>query len=289
MTTTENRKSVVWADNVSPQRDAARWASRLALVLGAVLVVSSVIVGVFSSHAGAASLNNGTVAIEVPPHDALATTPLTDQQVVDVVVGPNSTLSRSSLEQAGFPSGAVPIKVVECADLDGQVANLPKVPSDCDGSTLVAVPGVQANGSLFVKGFTIFALPDALKLGASNGTVCDDAVHQCVLGVFSDQTNFGKPHLFSAPFQIVSTSDNQTAPTGATSASGSAAGGTSGSAASSGSAPGGASAQVSVTAATLADTGGPTLWPWLLGAGLLLLVAGAVLRQVQRRTVAGRA
>ena len=122
------------------------------------------------------------------------------------------------------------------------------------------------------KGFTIYALPDPTDLGASNGTVCDDAEHQCVLGFFSNQNDFSKPHLFSAPFQVTSTSASSYRSihqcvrcVELRSA-------------------GGASAEVSVPPATLADTGGPTLWPWLLGAGFVLLLVGSALRYIRRPT-----
>ncbi len=252
-------------------------------LLGAVLVVSSIVVGLFASHAGAAALSNGTVALKVSPGGAVATNPLVNHQVVDLSVAANSTLSRSSLEGAGFPSGAVPIKVLECSDVGGLVSSLPKKPADCEPETIDSVAGAQPDGSLFLKGFTIYALPDPVDLGVSNGTVCDDASHQCVLGFFSNQNDFSKPHLFSAPFQVVSTGTSNGA--GSTSASG---GSSSSGASSSGSAPSGASAEVSVPPATLANTGGPTLWPWLLGSGFALLLVGSALRYIRRPTYQDR-
>jgi hypothetical protein len=223
---------------------------------------------VFASHAGAAALSNGTVTLKSSSNGAVATNPLANQQNVDVSVAANSTLSRSSLEAAGFPSGAVPIKILECSDLGGQQANLPQKPTDCEPETIDSVAGAQENGSLTVEKYTIYALPDTADLGVSNGTVCDDAEHQCVLGFFSNQNDFSKPHLFSGPFQVVSTAPS----TGASPPS----------ASSSGAATSGASAAVSVPPATLANTGGPTLWPWLLGAGAVLLLAGSVLRRLRR-------
>jgi hypothetical protein len=262
--------------------------SRVALalqLLGAALVVAAVIVGVFVSHAGAAGLSNGTVALKISSNGAVATSPLADGQVVDVAVAPNSTLSRSSLEAAGFPSGAVPIKILECADLDGQVANLPKKPTDCEPATIHAVAGAAADGSVFVNRLTIYALPDSADLGVPNGTVCDDTQRQCVLGIFSNQNDFTKPHLFSAPFQVTPSGEpNGAIPTSASgsSSSSSASGGASSSAS------GGASPDVSVPPATLANTGGPTLWPWLLGAGFVLLIVGSTLRYFRRPTHEGR-
>ncbi len=245
-------------------------------LLGAVLVVTAVIVGLFASHAGASDLSNGTVTIKVASGNSVATNPLVNHQLVTVSVGPNSTLSRSSLEAAGFPSGAVPIKILECADPGGQPTTLPTKPTQCEPETVDASASLQEDGSVLDSGYTIYALPDPTDLGVSNGTVCD-AEHQCVLGIFSNQNDLSKPHLFSAPFQVASTSTSA----GATSTSTPSSSGA-------GSASGGASAAVSVPSATLADTGGPTLWPWLLGAGGILLVVGTALRSLRRPAPEGR-
>ena len=154
------------------QGDGPPWPYRF---LGAVLVVSSLIVALFVSHAGAA-LSNGSVTIKIASSGAVATSPIADGQLVDVVVGTEFDLQCSSLSAAGFPSGAVPIKVLECADLKGLAANLPKVPTDCEPATIRAVSGsaVEEDGSMLVRGYTIFALPDPADLGDSNGTVCDN-------------------------------------------------------------------------------------------------------------------
>jgi hypothetical protein len=255
-----------------------RWIALALQILGAVLVVSSLFVALFASHAGAA-LSNGSVTIKIASSGSVATSPIADGQIVDVEVAPNSTFNSSSLSAAGFPSGAVPIKVLECADLDGLAANLPKSPTDCEPATIRAVSGsaVDEDGSMLVTGYTIFALPDSADLGDSNGTVCDNTEHQCVLGIFSNQNSFTKPHLFSAPFQVTPSGlPNGALPAGALGSTNSS------SASSSASATNGASAAVSVPAATLADTGGPTVWPWLLGVGCVLLVVGSTLRYLRR-------
>jgi hypothetical protein len=180
------------------------------------------------------------------------------------------------LEAAGFPSGAGAIEIVMCADPGGQVANLPTSPNQCEPTTTDDVTNHQPDGSLVDTGYTIFALPDPNELGASNGTACD-AEHQCVLGLFSDTNDFNKPHLFSAPFQVVATSGN----------GGAASANTHGSSGTGSASTHGASADVSVPPASLANTGGPTVWPWLVGAGAILLVVGSTLRYRDRR-VAGR-
>jgi hypothetical protein len=242
-------------------------------------VVVSVIVGVFVSHAGASQLSNSVVTIENASGSAVATNPLLHHQVVTVSVAPNSTLSVKSLEAAGYPSGAVIIKIQECADPGGQAANLPTQPTQCDPTTLVANATAQPDGSLSFPGYTIYALPDVAEIGPSNGTVCD-MQNWCVIGLFSNQHDFTKPHLFSAPFQIDKTST--TSGTTATSTPSASAGGSTSNGASSSASTSGASAAVSVSPGTLADTGGPTLWPWLLGAGVVLLVVGTVLRFFRR-------
>jgi hypothetical protein len=242
-------------------------------ILGAVLLVAAIVVGVFSSHASATGLSTATVTVKLSPGGALATSPLSNHQVIDVSVAPNSTLSWSSLEGAGFPSGAVTIKVLQCAYTGG---NLPQKPTECEPETLESVAGAEQTGSVEVKGYTVYALPDAADLGASNGTVCD-ATHECVLGIFSNQNDFSKPHVFSAPFLMSSTS-----------AAATTSGSTPSTASTSGSTAGGASAEVSVPPATLANTGGPTLWPWLLGIGCAMLLGGSALRYRHRATERGQ-
>lgn len=223
------------------------------------------------SHAGAAPLSNGVVTLTTASGKT-EVNPLSSGQNVNVSVGANSTLSLQSREGAGFPSGAVAIKVLECSDSGGAASNLPKSPADCEPTTIQSTVFVTSNGSLNLKGYTVYALPDVAALSSSNGTVCDDAVHQCVLGIFTNQNDFTKPHIFSAPFQI-------TAATAASPANGSASQ-TAGSTAGSGS----VSAGVSVAPDTLAYTGTPTLWPWLLGSGCLLLFVGTALRLYRRRS-----
>jgi hypothetical protein len=119
----------------------------------------------------------------------------------------------------------------------------------------------------------IYALPDIADMGSTNGTTCDDADHQCVLGIFTNQNDFTKPHLFSGPFQVAAAT---------TSGDGQQAGSTNNDAGGTSSA-GTVSAGVSVPPATLAFTGSPTLWPWLLGSGIVLLLVGTGLRLAKRR------
>jgi hypothetical protein len=261
-------------------RSRSRALAMILQLLGAVLVATAIIVGVFVSHAGATALSNGTVAIETSG-GTVTTSPLSMHQVVTVKVGPSSTLSRSSLEAAGFPSGAVPIKIFECADPGGLASNLPLSEKQCEPETIDPNGTALENGSMVEPGYTIYSLPDVAELGPSSGTTCDMS-HECVLGIFSNQLDFTKPHLFSAPFFVNPTSasgDTTAAATPATTPTTTPGAST---------ATQGASAAVSVPPATLANTGGPDLWPWLLGAGAILLVAGTALRVFWRPALKGR-
>jgi len=250
-----------------------RKAGLTAQVLGALLVVSSLAAAVFSSGAGASTLSNSVVTVKVASSGAVAQSPLSDKENVDISVAANSELGRPSLEAAGFPSGAVPIKLLECADSGGLSTNLPTEAAECDPGTIDSTADVQANGSLLVKGFTVYALPDTAALGASNGTTCDDS-HECVIGIFANQNDFSKPHIFSAPFQVTASA------TSASSAGGSSNQGIS---TKSSTASTSASAALSASSATLANTGSPTIWPWLLGAGAALLIGGTGVRLSRRR------
>ena len=246
----------------------------VAQVAGSILILVALVLVLFPNHAGADELTNGKVTLMTTGSGAstVATSPLSNGQVVDVSVAPNSTMARSSLETAGFDSGAVPIKVLECADPGASTAGLPTKPTQCEPATIDSISGARADGSFVVNNFTVYALPNVAVLGPSNGTECDSSDHPCVLGLFSNQNDFTKPHIFSAPFEISAGPLPNT--------SGAASGGSSspGSAASPG-----AGAGVSLAPTTLAFTGTSTAFPWLLASGLLLLVAGTVLRLRARK------
>jgi hypothetical protein len=255
---------------------AAALDGRLGLIaqfVGALLILGSIIAVVFSSNAGASSLSNGVVALTEGTGSVVASNPLASHQVISIVVGPNSTLDRSALEAAGFPSGAVAIKAIECADPGGLTSNLPKKPTDCEPLTVKTTIHIESNGSVYIPGYVIYALPDITDMGSSNGTACDDSDHQCVVGMFTNQNDFTKPHLFSGPFQV----------TAATTSGDGQQTGSTGQGASGNSSAGTVSAGVSVPPATLAFTGSPTLWPWLLGSGIVLLLVGTGLRLAKRR------
>jgi hypothetical protein len=182
-----------------PIRQAAR---RVALSAAAVSAAGAFSVIALSGPASAA-LTSGPVSLN---SQGIVTpgTPYTSGQTIDLVVGANTTMNNAAMVAAGYPSGADPIKFLECADPGGTTANLPIKPTQCEPATVESNSGAGADGSMSLtgaNGYTVYALPDS-ALG-SNGTVCGSASNPCVIGIFADQNDFTKPHLFSAPFQVV--------------------------------------------------------------------------------------
>jgi hypothetical protein len=257
-------------------RASAKQRGRLlrgAQLLGLALLVGGIITALLPGGANGSVPTNGPVSLRTTGHTSPG--PFSSGQNIDIVIAANSTMSRSSLTAAGYPSGAVPIKVLECADPRAVPANLPTKPTDCEPATIDSIPGANADGSMTITGFTVYALPDSVVLGPSNGTTCDDAQHACVIGIFADQNDFTKPHLFSAPFYI--------APSSAAGSSATVTGGSTGTSTQ----PTASASQGAATAGTggrLAATGSSDAMPWLIGFGVLLLILGTA----GRRMVAAR-
>jgi hypothetical protein len=247
---------------------------RGAQLLGLALLVAGVITALLPNGANGSVPTNGPVSLRSTGPSSPG--PFSSGQNIDIVIAANSTMSRSSLTAAGYPSGAVPIKVLECADPRAMTANLPTKPTSCEPATIDSIPVANADGSMTIQDFTVYALPDSVVLGPSNGTKCDDAQHACVIGIFADQNDFTKPHLFSAPFYV-----------GPTTAAGAKAPVTTGSTGTSTPTTTVTARQVAAPAGTggrLAATGSSDAMPWLIGFGVLLLILGTV----GRRTVAAR-
>ena len=161
-----------------------------------------------AGSASADTISNGTVSLSTS--GTVAPGPYSSGQTISVSVGANSTMDNASLVSAGYPFGAVAIKALECADPNGDPASLPTKPSECQPDTVVSIPGANSDGSLFITTFRVFALPDTILLGEpANGTpVCGTLPNACVVGLFSSETDFTKPHIFSAPFLVSSNSDD---------------------------------------------------------------------------------
>ena len=166
---------------------------------------------------GGGSSYNGPISFtpDVPAH---VTTPWQSGQTINVTVAPNSTLSLSNLEKVGGFHGEPAIHMEECDDPGGLVSKLPKVPTfHCDGSTIATTSAVNADGSLVIDNFEVFAIPDKVSLGEDAGTLptCGTAANQCVLYVGPNQLDFTKPHLFSAPFLVTPDANDKPSALGA--------------------------------------------------------------------------
>ena len=259
------------AVNLKKSLRSARLAG-LGLIMGGVLATAC------SSHpAGAFPLVSGPVTI-TPTTSVPSGKTLQSGQTVNVVVAANTTLDKSSLEAAGFPGGAVSMKAEECDDPGGLVANLPKTSAyNCDGVTVASTALINPDGSFKIEGYTVYSLPDYPTFHESPDTLpkCGSGSNYCVLYIGPDESDLTKPHLFSAPFLVAANSTD----------SGNAAQGLG----SSVSGPGSQTASVAVSSpskaaslgddGTLAYTGVPVAWLWIIFLGLFLNVVGAVGRR----------
>jgi Bacterial Ig-like domain (group 1) len=186
------------------QEGSHHWRRSLAVLAVAVVLCCGSIAS-FGGSARASQITNGTVTLSTIG-TVTADTPYSSGQMLTVAAVANSTLDQASLEAAGFPSGAVTIKFLECSDPGGLVSNLPTKPTECEPQTIHSIAGANTDGSLSTT-YQVLALPDA-NLGTSNGTTCDAAADACVVGIFSNQNDFSKPHLFSAPFYVLANGDD---------------------------------------------------------------------------------
>ena len=265
MTMTRTRGRPASPGQRQPDHRPRRPLALGAQVVGAALLVAGIVLALVPSTAEAAMLTAGPVTVTPG-------SPYHSGQTVDITVAANSTLSTTNRAQAGFPSGAVAIKVVECGDPGGLTTNLPKKPSQCDYNTVDSIPGAEANGSLVISGYTMYALPDSIVFGEpSDQTPICAMGHECVLGIFTNLNDFTKPHIFSGPFEVGPDPQAENAIASGTSSTPVAGHGTA----------------VATSPSTLASTGDPGL-PWLLGLGSALLVVGTLSRRLFRRgAVAG--
>ena len=121
-----------------------RWSALSGRSLFIVFVV------LFVSMAGEATVVQVVGASAAPP--TLNVSPrgnLSDGQTISVSVGPNSYFT----PHAG-------VKILECADPGGSVANLPKDITTCDGNTIQGSTILVANdGSFSESGYQVYLLP----------------------------------------------------------------------------------------------------------------------------------
>jgi adhesin/invasin len=170
--------------------------------MGVVLVVSSGAALGLVEKAGATGPTSGA---QVPGAAAAVTpftagTPFSSGQQINVVVPANSLFTP-----------AENLNVVEC-QAPGGIA--PPDPSFCDGVTING-PTLNANGDGSVDFqantgslYTVFALPDKIKLHEpSSGPTCNLST-PCVLYIGLNQNDFTANHVFSQTFFIAPNSDD---------------------------------------------------------------------------------
>ena len=261
MTMTQTKRGRT-APHTSPRQRPPR-VLLAAQMVGGALLVAGIILALLPANAEASTVVAGPVTLTPgsPYHSA---------QTINITVGANSTLTTTNRAKAGFPSGAVAIKVVECGDPGGLAANLPTKPSNCDYSTVDSIPGANVDGSFVIKGYTVYALPDTIVFGepADQKPVCGTENDECVLGIFTNLNDFTKPHIFSGAFEVTPDPQAENAivngPPPSTGSSSSAAAATGG----------GAGKAGTTTTGALASTGANASLPWLIGVGSVLLVVG---------------
>ena len=203
-----------------------------------------------ATDAGAAS---GPPSVSIRP--ASTGGKFTDQQVVEVSVGPNSTFIPHSR-----------VVILECADPGGTSAHLPTSLIDCDENTIQPdTTVVQADGSFVEPKYSLYALPNSLLGEQANWQPVCNLTNSCVLFVGEDQNDFTQPKVFSAPFLMTPSS---TAPVPSVAAA---------------AATDPVSPAVSLSASQLAFTGVSDWLLVLVGIGLsLVLLATAAARSVRR-------
>ena len=185
-------------------------ATRAIQLAGLTLLAVGGIGVALTPGAQAATLTSGPVTITTMG-TVTAGTPYSSGQRLNISVAANTTMDNASLVAAGFPSGAVSIKALECADPGGLVANLPTKPTECDPNTIDSIVGANSDGSMSITGYTVYALPDSVIFGepTTNTPVCgSSAATECVIGLFSNQNDFSKPLIFSAPFGVAANGDD---------------------------------------------------------------------------------
>ena len=154
---------------------------------------------------GAASAAAPTSGVLLSPGDGTGSVvaaggTITDQTTVEVQVpdadGPNGTTNPLDANAA--------VKVLECADPNGTVANLPKSAASCDGLTINtgATINTDSSGGVDAFNYEVYALPSsALKEGSNSTPVCN-ATNECVLYIGEAQNNFNLPYVWSTPFFV---------------------------------------------------------------------------------------
>ena len=228
--------------------------------------------------------------------------------------GPYTDGQTITVSGTGFSTRASgnTMQIIECADPDGTAANLPQDNSSCDVTTENSNSIVPATDGSFTDQYPITALNTAVSGGGYESNIDCNATNYCVLWIGEDEVNnftgtTDQPVAFSPPFLVnpagagggstTTTDSGQTTGGGppavggtatsvaTTTTAGPATGSTSGtegsSAATAGEVSGSSTDTLTGTSSdsSLAFTGPPSLLPWLLGIGLLMVAGGSFARR----------
>lgn len=235
--------------------------------------------GVFgvATHWLGACLLCGAALAALWPGRAFASGP-----AVAIPNGPFSDGASIVVSGSGFPAPAKDpsgLQLIECSDPKGVVTNLPSDPTTCDGATVNPLPvNVDSAGKFSVR-YTISAL--SARFRTSN--IDCDATDFCVLwvGVDYNQAFTSGVHAFSAPFEVdasaTAVSEGAGAPPVTSTVSSTAPNGASASTVGAGASPG---VPAAASGGTLASTGLPDGLLWLVGLGVVTVVAGSLCRRL---------
>ena len=178
-------------------RNATRRAVTAATAITAVTLPAALM---FSGPAFA-DLTSGPVTVS-DSGSGTAGTPYDSGQSISITVAANSTLNSASLSGAGDPGLALNIQM--CAAPGGvDPTSNTGTNTTCDALTNFN-GAANPDGSVSVSAYTVYTLPDNPSLGEGNTSkpACGLAPNYCVLYIGSNPTDFSKPKLFSAPFQV---------------------------------------------------------------------------------------
>jgi hypothetical protein len=123
-------------------------------------------------------------------------TPYSSGQTVEVKMPAETVLTPSrnlELVECSAPNGVLPTKLAQCDTLTKS------------GDTIIP----KADGSFDVTDYPIYALPDANFESPTNSVVCGNTVAtECVVGVFDSLTDLTQPYVFTQPFLIAPSADD---------------------------------------------------------------------------------
>jgi hypothetical protein len=173
-------------------------ATAIAALSGIALVGASGVAGAAEPGAGSqvpvVVTNNPDPATQLPVTPG---TPYSSGQTIEVDIPANTVLSPTAT-----------LKIIECADPGGLVANLPTSTTGCDPTTIqgdTIIPNGDGSYDYYDNdpngdgGYQVFALP---KPNAPSPIVCGTSAIPCVLWIGDNySTQFGV-NLWSQPFQV---------------------------------------------------------------------------------------